>query len=167
MTFERPALICWVVTAVFGFLLLGTWVSRGGLAQQPRGGHFDVGVPPPYFPTPLIVGHFLLAAGGLATWIGYLWTGRWPLAWVAFAILGPVDLLGLSMFGRWVGSRRMRRMAVGVPVVQVDPESRLPVLFQRPPAESRLPLVLVFTHGLLAGTTVLLVFLATIHVHLS
>src|SRR5438309_250650 len=82
-------------------------------------------------------------------------------AWVAFAILGPVGLLGLSMFGRWVGSRRMRLAAMNAPVY-VDPESRLPVPVQRGPAESRLPTLIVFGHGLMAGLTVLLVFLTAI-----
>jgi len=64
------------------------------------------------------------------------------------------------MFGRWVGSRRMRVTPPAAPAP--DPESRLPVLFKPGLAESRLPLLVVVAHGLVASSTVLLVFLTAI-----
>ena len=46
------ALIAWLVTALGGFYLLGTWLARGGVRGPSR------------FPAPVIFGHFLLAAAG-------------------------------------------------------------------------------------------------------
>ena len=62
---EVAALITWVITALGGFVLLGTWISRGGTRQ---GGDAAAS----RFPPGLIFGHFLLAATGLVLWIIYL-----------------------------------------------------------------------------------------------
>ncbi|MBV8541128.1 MAG: hypothetical protein JO063_06615 [Pseudonocardiales bacterium] len=80
------ALVAWVVTALGGFVMLGRWVSQGGLRQQ-RGGVTR-------FPAGLVFSHFGLAAGGLVVWIAYLLTDKNRLAWVAFVLLIPVALLG-------------------------------------------------------------------------
>jgi hypothetical protein len=137
------ALVTWVITAGFGFSLFGTWLARGGLTQHPRGKWMSVSLPPPYFPAPLVFTHALLAAGGLVVWIAYLLLHARVLAWIALLMLLPVAVFGFSMFGRWLGSRRLR--------VAAQPR-RAGVL-----AESRLPIVLVAVHGLFGATTIVLV----------
>ncbi|MFD0885627.1 hypothetical protein ACFQ08_13820, partial [Streptosporangium algeriense] len=79
------ALIAWVITALGGFHMLGTWLSRGGA----RGGS--------HLPVPVVFGHFALAAVGLVVWIVRLITGLGALAWIAFVLLVPVALLGFVM----------------------------------------------------------------------
>jgi hypothetical protein len=144
------ALVVWIITVSFGLTLLGNWVARGGLTRQGGRPGWGPGVPPPYFPAALIVLHATLATGGLFVFAVYLMMDVNSLAWLAFAMLLPVDMLGLSMFTRWLGSRRTRRLA-GVPGVVI-------------PAESRLPLALVLCHGMLASVTVVLVFLVALGV---
>src|SRR5207237_5053439 len=79
------ALIAWVITAGGGFVLLSIWLMRGGMRQQQEAGN--------RIRPPLILSHFLLAAGGLVVWIIYLISDKDALAWVAFAILAVVALL--------------------------------------------------------------------------
>lgn len=149
MTTGVAALATWVVTAGFGSSLFVTWLARGGITQHPRGRRLTIRLPPPYFPAPLVFAHLLMAAGGLVVWIGYLITDSAVLAWTALFVLLPVAVFGFSMFGRWLGSRRLRVAAV----------SRDKVL-----AESRLPTILVICHGTFGGTTIVLVLLTNIGV---
>lgn len=86
------ALILWLLTAVGGFVLLGTWIAKGG-ARQPASSHL---------PAPVVFGHFLLAVAGLVVWIVYLVADSDALAWVAFGLLMPVALLGFAMLLRWL-----------------------------------------------------------------
>lgn len=137
---EWAALIAWIATAGGGVFLLSIWLSRGGMRQQ---GEAGMRIRPP-----LILGHFLLAATGLVLWIIYVATDSDALAWVAFALLVVVALLGFTMFAIWY-QRRERgpaREAAGVP------------------AEQHFPVPVVGLHGLLAVTTVVLVFLAAVGV---
>lgn len=120
------ALITWIVTAAGGFILLARWVSGGGH----RPGSATRLVPG------LVFGHFGLAAVGLVVWIIYLVASTAALAWLAFALLLPVALLGFTMFARWVGTRG---------------RSEAP--------ESGFPVALVIGHGLFAATTLVLVLL--------
>ena len=143
------ALATWVVTAGFGSPLFISWLVRGGVSQHPRGRRLTVRLPPPYFPAPLVFSHLLAAAGGLIIWIGYLMTDSAVLAWIALFVLLLVALFGFSMFGRWLGSRRLRVAAVSD---------------DRVLAESRLPTILVLCHGAFGATTIVLVLLATIGV---
>jgi hypothetical protein len=139
---EWAALIAWVVTAAGGFVLLAIWLSRGGMQQgREPGGRIR---------PPLILGHFLLAAAGLVIWIIYVASDNDALAWIAFAILAVVALLGWTMFAIWF-QRRQR----GAVREAVDPGT---------PAEQHFPVPVVAAHGLLAVTTVVLVFLAAIGV---
>ena len=85
---EWAALISWIVTAAGGFVLLAIWVSRGGM-QQREGGRIR--------PT-LILSHFGLAALGLVLWIVYVVNDSSTLAWIAFALLLVVAVLGWTMF---------------------------------------------------------------------
>jgi hypothetical protein len=98
---------------------------------------------------PLILSHFALAATGLVLWIIYLINDSDVLAWVAFAILVAVALLGWTMFAIWFQRRQAR--------VTAAPASSPGV-----PAEQHFPVSIVALHGLLAVTTVVLVFLAAV-----
>jgi hypothetical protein len=100
---------------------------------------------------PLILSHFALAATGLVLWIIYLVTDSDALAWIAFAILVVVALLGWTMFAIW-WQRRQRSAA--------DVSASTPGV----PAEQHFPVSIVTLHGLLAVTTVVLVFLAAVGV---
>lgn len=139
---EWAALIAWVVTAGGGFVLLAIWLSRGGMQQGREPGS--------RIRPPLILGHFLLAAIGLVIWIIYVASDNDALAWIAFAILAVVALLGWTMFAIWF-QRRQR----GAVREAVDPGT---------PAEQHFPVPVVAAHGLLAVTTVVLVSLAAIGV---
>jgi manganese efflux pump family protein len=138
------ALITWVLTAGGGFVLLGIWLSRGGMRQEfPEGGS--------RIRPPLIMSHFLLAAGGLVLWIVYLVDDSTTLAWIAFAALLVVALLGFTMFAIWLQRRRSR----GPVVEAVTPGT---------PAEQHFPVSIVGLHGVLAATTLVLVLLTAIGV---
>lgn len=143
------ALIAWVVTAAGGFVLLGMWLARGG-TRAPRTSHF---------PPALIFGHFALAAVGLVVWIIYLFADRTVLAWIAFALLVPVALLGFTMLARWIPVYRAR--------VTVTANSGGPgatAAGDQAPAEQHFPVVVVGAHGVLAVATVVLVLLAALGV---
>ena len=144
---EWAVLISWIVTAGGGFVLLAVWLSRGGMQQQR-----DVGnrIRPP-----LILSHFLLAGGGLVVWVIYLVTDSDALAWIALAVLAVVAVLGFTMFTIWLRQRR----ATVAQVAATGPGGP-PVM----PAEQHFPVAVVGLHGLLAVTTVVLVFLTAIGV---
>ncbi|MQA93867.1 MAG: hypothetical protein GEV11_04210 [Streptosporangiales bacterium] len=131
---DIAALIFWVLTALGGFLMLGIWVSRGGA----RGGESRL-------PVPVIFGHFGLAAIGLVVWIVYVFAGGATTAWIAFALLVPVAVLGFVMLLRWLPVRR----------AQGETGSATP-------AEAHFPLPVVAGHGLFAVVTVVLVLLGAI-----
>jgi hypothetical protein len=145
------ALVTWVLTALGGFVLLGTWISHGGLTQQHVG--------PTRFPSALVFSHFLLAAGGLVLWIVYLAVDNHGLAWVAFGLLVVVAVLGDTMFLRWLPAYRARHAAAaGQAAGATGGMGAAPAA----PAERHLPLPVVAGHGLLAVTTLVLVFLAAL-----
>jgi hypothetical protein len=131
------ALILWLLTAVGGFVLLGIWIAKGG-ARQPSSTHL---------PPPVLFGHFLLAVTGLVVWIVYLAVDKVALAWIAFALLIPVALLGFFMLLRWLPTYRARA-AVETPE----------------PAERHFPVAVVGGHGVLAVTTLVLVLLTALGV---
>jgi len=135
---EWAALIAWVVTALGGFFLLAIWLGRGGMRQGRE--------PGTRIRPPLILGHFVLAATGLVLWIVYVATDSDALAWVAFALLLLVAVLGFAMFAIWF--QRRQRGAVREAIDRGTP------------AEQHFPVAVVGLHGLLAATTLVLVFLA-------
>jgi len=139
---EWAALIAWLLTAAGGFVLLLVWLSRGGMQQKENGSRIR---------PPLILSHFLLAATGLVLWIVYVFSDSDALAWIAFVILLVVALLGWTMFAIWLKRRRGQEAAA---------DTAAPGL----PAEQHFPVAVVALHGVLAVTTVVLVFLATIGV---
>jgi hypothetical protein len=146
------ALIAWLITALGGFYLLGTWLARGGVRQQQAGTS--------RFPAPVIFGHFLLAAAGLIVWIVFLVAHSKALAWTAFVILLPVALLGFTMFFRWIGVYRSVAAPVPAPV-PAGASSAVPA-GGAVPAERHLPVPVVLAHGALAATTLVLVLLAAL-----
>jgi flagellar basal body-associated protein FliL len=145
---EWAALIAWVVTAAGGFVLLTIWLSRGGMRQAHEAG---ARIRPP-----LILSHFLLAATGLVVWIIYIATDSDALAWVALVLLAVVALLGFTMFAIWY-QRRQRGPAAATGVTGSPGSSDTP-------PEQHFPVPIVGLHGLLAVTTVALVFLTAIGV---
>ena len=145
---EWAALIAWIATAGGGFVLLAIWLSRGGMRQSQAAGN--------RIRPPLILGHFLLAATGLVIWIIYVATDSDALAWVAFVLLAVVALLGFTMFGIWY-QRRQRGPAAATGVTGEPGSSETP-------PEQHFPVAIVGLHGLLAVTTVVLVFLTAVGV---
>jgi hypothetical protein len=141
MSFGLLALFSWLATASFGGLLLLLWAQRAARSARARPTY---GRPPPYIPLWLVVTHVLLAVGGLVAWVGALAVFD-DFAYFSGPALLLVALAGGSMFVRWLGSRRARR--VSQPLT-------------RAPSESRLPTAAVVGHGLLGVTTVLLVLLS-------
>jgi hypothetical protein len=142
---DVAALIAWVVTAGGGFVLLGTWIARGGPRQAQTGAS--------RFPPGLIFGHFGLAATGLVLWIIYVLTDAGALAWISLVLLLVVATLGFTMVTRW----RQDRAAVGAgPAGAATGAER--------PAEQHFPVAVVYLHGLLAVITLVLVLLATLGV---
>ena len=139
------ALIAWLVTALGGFYLLATWISKGG-AKTPRTSHF---------PPALIFGHFAVAAIGLVVWIIYLVARAQALAWVGFILLVVVALLGFTMLFRWIPTYRESRVAAAAN----SPGAGVSV-----PAERHFPIAVVGGHGVLAVVTVVTVLLAALGV---
>jgi O-antigen/teichoic acid export membrane protein len=138
------ALIAWLITAGGGFVLLSIWLMRGGMKQQQEAGN--------RIRPPLILSHFLLAVGGLVVWIIFLISDNDALAWIAFAILAVVAVLGFTMFAIWLRRRQVRTgggTEIATPGV---------------PAEQHFPVPIVGVHGLLAVTTVVLVLLTALDV---
>ena len=145
---EWAALIAWLVTAGGGFVLLAIWLSRGGMRQSREGGS--------RIRPPLILGHFLLAATGLVIWIIYVANDSDSLAWVAFVLLAIVAALGWTMFAIWY-QRRQRGPAAATGVTGEPGSSETP-------PEQHFPVPIVALHGLLAVTTLVLVFLTAVGV---
>ena len=133
------ALTLWIVTALGGFYLLVTWLRHGGMEQADRPGR--------RIRPPLILGHFALAATGLVLWIIYVASDSDALAWIAFVLLLVVALLGFTMLTAWLAQRGGAAAAETADA-----------------AERNFPQAVVGLHGVLAATTLVLVFLATIGV---
>jgi hypothetical protein len=143
---EWVALISWVLTAGGGFVLLSIWLSQGGVRQAREAG---LRIRPP-----LIFSHFGLAATGLVLWIIYLANDSDALGWVAFVLLAVVAVLGWTMFAIWYQRRRGQPVGAEPTAAAAGPE----------PAEQRFPVSIVTVHGILAVTTVVLVFLTVVGV---
>ncbi|TDO51154.1 hypothetical protein EV651_11981 [Kribbella sp. VKM Ac-2571] len=136
------ALITWLITALGGFYLLYTWISKGG-PRKPSTSRF---------PPALIFGHFALAAAGLVVWIFYVIVDNDALAWIAFVLLVPVAALGFTMLARWLPTYRSRTAAGSV------------ATSTEAPPERHFPIAVVGGHGLFAVTTVVLVLLTALEV---
>jgi hypothetical protein len=144
------ALVAWILTAAGGFVLLGKWISHGGVRSPGTS----------RFPPALIFSHFGAAAAGLVLWIIYLINDQDILAWVAFALLVVVALLGFTMLARWIpGYRAHATVTAG----SADAARSAPPTADRP-AEQHFPVAVVGAHGVLAVATVVLVLLAALGV---
>ena len=146
------ALIAWVLTAGGGFVLLSIWLARGGLRQREPGSRIR---------PPLIFSHFLLAATGLVLWIVYIANDSKTVAWIAFAILAVVAVLGWTMFFIWFPRYQARQQSRPT---EVTAHAATAPMTGPEPAEQHFPVSIVALHGLLAVTTVVLVFLTAIGV---
>jgi hypothetical protein len=146
---EWAALIAWVLTAGGGFVMLSLWLKHGG--QQQADGS------PRRIRPPLIFSHFGLAATGLVLWIIYVASDTDAIAWIAFALLVPVALLGFTMFARWLQQRQSTTQAAPAGAGGAVAAAGGAI---GEPAEQHFPVPIVAGHGLLAVTTVVLVLLA-------
>ncbi|MGK8523848.1 hypothetical protein ACRS6B_20925 [Nocardia asteroides] len=138
------ALITWLLTAGGGFVLLATWLSKGGTREPGT----------TQLPPPAVFGHFLLAVAGLLVWIIYLVADEDAWAWTAFVLLLPVALLGFFMLARWLPVYRARATA--------GPQQAM--AGQQRNAESHFPVAVVAGHGVFAVTTLVLVLLTALGV---
>ncbi|MFR9794074.1 hypothetical protein ACL07V_36515 [Streptomyces sp. MB22_4] len=145
---DIAALITWVVTALGGFYMLGTWIQRGGIHQQQSGTS--------RLPAPVVFGHFALAAIGLVVWIVYVIADKSALAWTSFGLLLPVAVLGFVMLARWIPVYR-DRAATEAPAAPTASGAGGTV-----PAERYFPVAVVLAHGLFAVATLVLVLLTAL-----
>ena len=123
----EAALGLWIVTAIGGVYL---WSYATGVGRAEDGS-------PTSDLSPLVLFvHPLLELSGLAVWIAYVSADEPALAWVAFAILISVALLGDVLLAKTIRGRGGRQRA-----------------------EDRMPKPAIAAHGLLAGLTIVLVFL--------
>lgn len=167
---KAAALVLWILTAGGGFILLATWVAKGGARRSGAGSRF---------PVPLIFGHFVLAAVGLVLWIVYVAADKDGIGWTAFGLLAAVALLGFSMLGLWIptfqASRRESALTGELVGSRAMPSSAT-TLASRPsggvdgdgdgdgPAERHFRVPIVVGHGLLAAATLVLVLLTMVGV---
>ena len=133
------ALIAWVITAGIGSFMLARWLSHGGL----RGGAAAT-----HFPPARVFTHFGLAAAGLIIWIVYLIIDRPLLAWIAFADLVLVALVGGVLVARWTKDGRAR--SAGADASEGDL------------AEQHIPRTPVVLHGVFAVSTLMLVLFSAL-----
>ena len=160
---DIAALVLWILTAGGGFVLLSTWVAKGGARRGGAGSRF---------PVPLILGHFLLAAVGLVVWIVYVATDSDATGWTAFVLLAVVALLGFTMFARWIPTYQSTRSTARTPHQPVTSHtSQTATTTAEPtptavsgPAERHFPVPIVAGHGVLAATTLVLVLLTMVGV---
>ncbi len=146
---DIAALIAWVITALGGFYLLGTWIQRGGVRQQRSGTS--------RLPAPVLFGHFALAAVGLVVWIVYVVADKSALAWTAFGLLLPVALLGFVMLARWIPVYRAQAAAGPAAATATPQEAE-----ESAPAERHFPMSVVLAHGLFAVVTLVLVLFSAL-----
>jgi hypothetical protein len=150
------ALVTWIITAGFGFFMLGTWLSHGGARA-------DGGVASNFRP-PVVFGHFLLAAAGLVVWIVYVITDSTTLAWVAFVDLLVVAVVGDLLVLRWFKDRRGAVGTAGPAAGRRHASAGTTASTGAVLAEQRIPSAAVVVHGLFAVTTIVLVLLSALEV---
>ena len=142
------ALITWFAAVMAGLYMFTVWLIENDVTGRHAA--------PSQLPIPVIFGHLALAVTGLCVWVAYLVLDKETLAWAAFGLLAIVTLLGITMFARWIPVYR-----------EPAPPAHAPLLAGEPfdiPAEGNFPLAVVAAHGLLAGTTLVLVFLTALGV---
>jgi hypothetical protein len=143
---EFAALITWFVAILAGLYMLAVWLIENDVTSRAT---------PSRLPAPVIFSHLFLAATGFTLWVGYLVMHRKTLAWAAVAVLLGIAALGLTMFLRWIP------VYYGSPDSPGPPASSLAAAGDAP-AEGHFPVILVYCHGLLAVTTLILVLLTAL-----
>jgi hypothetical protein len=154
------ALITWIITAGFGFFMLIRWATRGGVRKvEGAGTHL-----PPY----RVFTHFGLAAAGLIVWIIYLVTDSTLLAWIAFADLILVAILGLVMVTQWRKDGRAAMAAAAQSTAGGTTAGAGPAGGAAAAgvdlAEQHIPRAPVVIHGIFAVSTVILVLLSALEI---
>ena len=134
MDFIAAAL--WLSTAVVGSYMLSRTVSGSRNAS---------GATVSDLPVLLTFMHPALAVTGLAIFGAYMATYEASFAWIAFGFLVVVSVLGELLFTKWLKGRKPTSSPV-----------------RRFTAEQTIPVEVVALHGLLAGSTILLVFLVAL-----
>lgn len=122
----------WLSTAAVGSYMLSRTLS---------GSRNAAGATVSDLPVLMSFVHPAMAVTGIALFGAYLVTYEPSLAWIAFADLVIVSVLGELLFTRWLKGRR----ASSGPVRRVT-------------AEQTIPVEIVLLHGALAVATILLVF---------
>ena len=172
------ALLVWFVTALWGLYMLAVWLIENDATRQDKAES--------RLPLPVILSHVTLAVSGLVVWVLYLLIDRSGLAWAAVGILVAIALLGFTMFARWipvyrdpVTAARPSRIQAETHTVSIWTDTRTaPVQAETRtvpaqaethavPAEGNFPIAVVVTHGLLAGSTLVLVLLTALGVGAS
>lgn len=149
------ALVTWIVTAGFGFFMLGTWISGGGTRADGASN----------FRPPVVFGHFLLAAAGLVVWIIYVINDATTLAWIAFVDLLVVAVIGDVLVVRWTKDRRGQAKSATVTGARGGRGATTTAQASGPHlAEQRIPTPAVVLHGIFAVTTVVLVLLSALEI---
>jgi hypothetical protein len=145
------ALIAWVITAGFGSFMLIRWATRGGLRHVPGA--------ETHLPPVRVFSHFGLAAAGLVVWIIYLVTDSTVLAWIAFADLVLVAIIGLVMVTQWA---KDGRAAMAAATSGANAGARRSDAGGVDLAEQHIPRPPVVLHGIFAVSTVILVLLTAL-----
>jgi len=153
-------LITWILAAGLGLYLLAIWLIEYDKDFQAAAAT--------RLPPPVLAGHVLVAAGGLALWTSYLIWDVNSLAWYSVIALVLAATLGLTMAIRWISVYRAKRAGEqlaarfiaaptgghGYPVSRADVG----------PPERNFPLPVVITHGIFAVLTLTLVLLTALGV---
>lgn len=137
---DLVALIFWLLTAAGGAYMLGVSMRTGAATTTARESHL---------PAPVVFSHGGLALLGLAVWGVYMATEDDGAAWLAFALLVVVALLGGYLLHRWLKTRRSPRSTTEL---------------EEHVAEQQIPTSVVIVHGLGAAATLLLVLLVALDV---
>jgi len=106
------AMIVWLLTASIGAYMLRAWITGDGLRRQRAtdkragpggtgGGRPPRGKEPGGVPPPVVFGNAGAAAGGLLIWVGFLATGRDPLAWLGVVLIAGAIALGVCTVTLW------------------------------------------------------------------
>jgi manganese efflux pump family protein len=143
------ALITWLAAVLAGLYMFAVWLIENGVTNRhPAASQLQ----------PLVIfTHLLLAVTGLTVWGAYLLLDDETLAWAALAVLAAIALLGLTMFAKWI---RVHHEPVPLASGAQHP-GEAPVAI---PAKGIFPVAVVAAHGLLAGSTLVLVFLTAMGV---
>jgi len=172
------ALITWFAAVLAGLYMFTVWLIENDVTSRHTA--------PSQLPVPVIFTHLGLAVTGMGVWVAYLVLDRPTLAWTAFGVLCLIVLLGLTMFARWIPVYRDPATAGDGDQIPVYPDTvrvghpgqypvfghtatagspgRIPVETNPVPAEGNFPVAVVAVHGLLAGSTLVLVFLTALGV---